>query len=165
MFTSLLESVIGWFSQPANGLSTVFAVSFASATLLPVGSEPAVFGYAKLHPDQYWLVIAVATLGNTLGGMLDYWLGRGAKEVIGSDRRTHYLRWLERLGPKALFFSFLPLVGDPLCAVAGWVRLPFWQSAAWMFVGKLVRYCVMTVVLLWVPDSWWAWLLSPFTGS
>ena len=71
MFDALLESLIGWFSLPTNGLSTVFVISFASATLLPIGSEPAVFGYAKLHPDQYWIVIAVATVGNTLGGMLD----------------------------------------------------------------------------------------------
>ena len=163
MSFALLESVIGWFGQSANGLSTVFVVSFASATLLPVGSEPAVFGYAKLHPDQYWIVIAIATVGNTLGGMVDYWLGRGAKQVMAKDRQTRYLHWLERLGPKALFFSFLPVVGDPLCAVAGWVRLPFWQSSAWMFIGKFVRYCLMTVLLLWVPDGWWARLLSPFS--
>ena len=163
MSFTLLESVIGWFGQPANGLSTEFVVSFASATLLPVGSEPAVFGYAKLHPDQYWIVIAIATVGNTLGGMVDYWLGRGAKQVMAKDRQTRYLHWLERLGPKALFFSFLPVVGDPLCAVAGWVRLPFWQSSAWMFIGKFVRYCLMTVLLLWVPDGWWVRLLSPFS--
>lgn len=161
---ALLESLIGWFSRPASGLSTIFVISFASATLLPVGSEPAVFGYAKLNPDQYWIVIVVATLGNTLGGMFDYWLGRGAKLVIAKDRQIRYLHWLERLGPKALFFSFLPIVGDPLCAVAGWVRLPFWQSSAWMLAGKFVRYCVMTILLLRVPDGWWAWLFSPFTG-
>ena len=161
---ALLESLIGWFSQPANGLATVFAVSFASATLLPIGSEPAVFGYAKLHPGQYWWVIAVASLGNTLGGMFDYWLGRGAKQVMSKDRRTRYLHWLERLGPKALFFSFLPIVGDPLCALAGWVRLPFWQSSAWMLVGKFTRYCIMTMLLLWVPDGWWVRLFSPFTA-
>ena len=163
MSFALLESVIGWFGQPANGLSTVFVVSVAAATLLPGGSEPAVFGYAKLHPDQYWIVIAIATVGNTLGGMVDYWLGRGAKQVMAKDRQTRYLHWLERLGPKALFFSFLPVVGDPLCAVAGWVRLPFWQSSAWMFIGKFVRYCLMTVLLLWVPDGWWVRLLSPFS--
>ena len=165
MFNALLEAVIGWFSQPANGLSTVFAVSFVSATLLPIGSEPAVFGYAKLHPDQYWVVIAVASVGNTLGGMVDYWLGRGAKYAIAKDKQTRYLKWFEHLGPKALFFSFLPVVGDPLCAVAGWLRLPFWQSSAWMLAGKFVRYCLMTMLLLWVPDGWWVRLFSPFTGG
>ena len=165
MLDSLLQSLIAWFSLPETGLSTVFIVSFVSATLLPIGSEPAVFGYAKLNPGQLGIVIAVATLGNTLGGMADYWLGRGAKYAVAKDKQTRYLRWFERLGPKALFFSFLPVVGDPLCAVAGWLRLPFWQSSAWMMAGKLVRYCLMTVLLLWVPDAWWAKLLSPFTGD
>jgi membrane protein YqaA with SNARE-associated domain len=165
MFVAFLHSVVAWFSLPANGLSTVFVVSFVSATLLPIGSEPAVFGYAKLHPEQLWLVIGIATFGNTLGGMLDYWLGRGAKYAIAKDRQTRYLRWLERLGPKALFFSFLPVIGDPLCAVAGWLRLPFWQSSAWMLAGKFVRYCVMTALLLWVPDGWWSKLFAPFTGG
>jgi membrane protein YqaA with SNARE-associated domain len=165
MFDALLQSVINWFSLPATGLSTVFIVSFVSATLLPIGSEAAVFGYAKLNPDQFWLAILVATLGNTLGGMADYWLGHGAKYAIAKDRRTRYLRWLERLGPKALFFSFLPVVGDPLCAVAGWLRLPFWHSSAWMMAGKFVRYCLMTALLLWVPESWWIRLFSPFTAG
>jgi membrane protein YqaA with SNARE-associated domain len=165
MFDALLQSLIGWFSLPANGLSTVFVISFVSATLLPIGSEPAVFGYAKLHPDQYWLVIGLATLGNTLGGMVDYWMGRGAKYAVAKDRQTRYLGWFERLGPKALFFSFLPVVGDPLCAAAGWLRLPFWQSSAWMMAGKFVRYGVMTVLLLWVPDGWWSHLFSPFSGD
>ena len=118
-----------------------------------------------LRYGQIWIVIAVATLGNTLGGMVDYWLGRGAKYAVAKDKQTRYLRWFERLGPKALFFSFLPVVGDPLCAVAGWLRLPFWQSSAWMMAGKLVRYCLMTVLLLWVPDTWWAKLLAPFSGG
>jgi membrane protein YqaA with SNARE-associated domain len=155
MFDALLQSLISWFSLPANGLSTVFVVSFLSATLLPIGSEPAVFGYVKLNPDQYWTVVAIATVGNTLGGMTDYAVGRGAKYAVAPKSQTRYLGWLERLGPKALFFSFLPMVGDPLCALAGWLRLPFWQSSAWMLIGKFVRYCLMTLLLLWVPDSWW----------
>jgi membrane protein YqaA with SNARE-associated domain len=164
MFETLLQSLIGWFSLPTNGLSTVFVVSFLSATLLPIGSEPAVFGYVKLNPGHYWTVVSIATVGNTLGGMLDYWLGRGAKYAVARDKQTRYLEWLERLGPKALFFSFLPMVGDPLCALAGWLRMPFWLSSAWMMLGKFVRYCVMTALLLWVPDSWWMRLFSPFTA-
>jgi membrane protein YqaA with SNARE-associated domain len=164
MFETLLQSLIGWFSLPTNGLSTVFVVSFLSATLLPIGSEPAVFGYVKLNPGHYWTVVSIATFGNTLGGMLDYWFGRGAKYAVARDKQTRYLEWLERLGPKALFFSFLPMVGDPLCALAGWLRMPFWLSSAWMMLGKFVRYCVMTALLLWVPDSWWMRLFSPFTA-
>jgi membrane protein YqaA with SNARE-associated domain len=66
--------------------------------------------------------------------------------------RSHVkaIEWLEKLGPKACFFSFLPLVGDPLCAVAGWLRMPFWPCVGYMLVGKFLRYVVMTVALLYV---------------
>jgi membrane protein YqaA with SNARE-associated domain len=165
MLDSLAASLIEWFELPSNGLSTVFFISLLSATLLPIGSEPAVFGYAKLNPEQFWVVIAVATVGNTIGGAIDYWLGRGAKRAVARERETRYLKWFEQLGPKVLFFSFLPAVGDPLCAFAGWLRLPFWPCVGWMALGKAIRYTVMTALLLWVPDGWWAKLLAPFSGA
>ena len=158
-----VERLIEWFALPKNGLSSVFMVAFVSATLLPLGSEPAVFGYVKLNPEQFWLTVVVATAGNTLGGMVDYWMGRGAKQVAGG-KETRYLKWFERLGPKALFFSWLPAVGDPLCAVAGWLKLPFWRCVFWMAIGKFLRYSLMTGALLWVPDAWWMILLKPFSG-
>jgi membrane protein DedA with SNARE-associated domain len=99
-------------------------IAFVSATLLPMGSEPAVFGYAKLNPDQFWLVVAVATAGNTLGGAVDYWMGRGASAAVASGRNHRFLGWFERLGPKALLVSFLPAIGDPKSVVAGWQRAP-----------------------------------------
>jgi membrane protein YqaA with SNARE-associated domain len=159
---ALAQTLIDWFALPRNGLSSVFVIAFVSATLLPMGSEPAVFGYAKLNPDQFWIVVAVATAGNTLGGVVDYWMGWGAHEAVAREKHTRYLKWFERLGPKALFFSWLPAVGDPLCAVAGWLRLPFWPSVAWMAVGKCLRYTLMTGALLWVPNAWWRSLIEPF---
>jgi membrane protein YqaA with SNARE-associated domain len=161
----VVVKIIEWFALPKNGLGSVFLIAFVSATLLPLGSEPAVFGYVKLHPDQFWLVIAIATLGNTLGGIADYWMGRGAKKAVDSQKQTRYLKWFERLGPKALFFSFLPAVGDPLCAVAGWLKLPFWPSVAWMATGKFLRYLVMTGMLLWVPDAWWLNAIRSITSG
>ena len=161
---ALAETLIEWFALPRNGLSSVFVIAFVSATLLPMGSEPAVFGYVKLNPDQFWIVVLVATAGNTLGGVVDYWMGWGAHEAVAHKKRTRYLKWFERLGPKALFFAWLPVVGDPLCAVAGWLRLPFWRSLFWMAAGKLLRYMSMTAALLWVPDAWWRMLAEPFMG-
>lgn len=155
MLESFLNQLLSWFALPSNGLSTVFVVALVSATLLPMGSEPVVFGYVSLRPDMFWVAILVATIGNTLGGVINYWLGRGAKQVLAPEKQTHYLKWFEHMGPKALVFSFLPVVGDPLCAVAGWLRLPLLESTAWMALGKLARYVVMTGALLWVPDSWW----------
>ncbi|MBA3594974.1 MAG: DedA family protein, partial [Polaromonas sp.] len=63
-----LQHLIEALALPEYGLSTVFVVSFISATLLPLGSEPVVFGLVKLNPDMFWPAILVATVGNTLGG-------------------------------------------------------------------------------------------------
>jgi membrane protein YqaA with SNARE-associated domain len=149
-----LDSMLALLALPRFGLSTLFLVSFISATLLPLGSEPALFGLIKLNPDLFWPAVVVATLGNTLGGMLDWWLGYGAHEVADkwSHSRSHgkAVEWLERLGPKACLLAWLPVVGDPLCAVAGWLRLPFWPCTAYMLVGKFARYITMTGALMWV---------------
>jgi membrane protein YqaA with SNARE-associated domain len=149
-----LESLLTILALPRFGLSTLFVVSFVSATLLPLGSEPALFGLVKLNSELFWPAVFVATAGNTLGGMVDWWMGYGAHKVVDrwGHSRAHVkaLEWLEKLGPKACFLSFLPLVGDPLCAVAGWLRLPFWPCTAWMLVGKFLRYITMTGALLWV---------------
>ncbi len=149
-----LAGILGVLALPKYGLSTLFVVAFISATLLPMGSEPALFGLIKLNPDLFWPAIAVATLGNTLGGMVDWWLGYGAHRAVDRWKHSHVhvraLDWLERLGPKACLQSWLPLVGDPLCAVAGWLKLPFWPCALYMAIGKFLRYLVMTGALLWV---------------
>lgn len=158
---ALIGYLIEWFALPRNGLSSVFLVALISATLLPLGSEPAVFGYIKLNPEQFWLVIAVATVGNTLGGVINYWLGFGAREAVAPHKQPHYLRWFEKFGPRACFFSFLPIVGDPMCAVAGWLELRFWPCVGWMALGKLLRYITMSLLLLWIPDTWWKALLGP----
>ncbi|MCX7243371.1 MAG: DedA family protein, partial [Polaromonas sp.] len=73
---------------PEYGLSTVFVVSFISATLLPMGSEPVVFGLVKLNPELFWPAVLVATAGNTLGGALDWWLGYGANKVAGKYKHS-----------------------------------------------------------------------------
>ena len=67
-----LESMLALLALPKFGLSTVFVVAFISATLLPLGSEPAVFGLIKLNPELFWPAVLVATAGNTLGGVVTY---------------------------------------------------------------------------------------------
>jgi membrane protein YqaA with SNARE-associated domain len=145
-----MQSLLDMLALPAYGLSTVFIVSFISATLLPMGSEPVVLGVIHLNPAQYWPVIAVATLGNTLGGALDYAMGRTASRLAPhasqASVQTRALRWLHRLGPKACLLGWLPLVGDPLCTLAGWLKLPFWPCLAYMLLGKFLRYVLMTAV-------------------
>lgn len=165
-----MHQLLDWLALPQFGLSTVFVVALLSATLLPLGSEPAVFGLIKLNPDLFWPAVLVATAGNTVGGMISWWMGLGAhkawnaarahrraghpegelpkkpRELSRTERRARV--WLRKFGAKTCFFSWLPVVGDPLCAVAGWMRLPFWPCAGYMAVGKFLRYQVMTSVLL-----------------
>jgi membrane protein YqaA with SNARE-associated domain len=139
---------------PQYGLSTVFVVALISATLLPMGSEPAVFGLIKLNPDLFWPTIIVATIGNALGGAINWWMGYGAKRAYEgykhSSVQAKALAWLERLGPRACFFAFLPIIGDPLATVAGWLKLPFWHCFLYGAAGKFCRYLVMTVLFLYI---------------
>jgi len=149
-----IDSLLAALALPKYGLGTVFVVALVSATLLPMGSEPAVFGLVKLNPDLFWPAVLVATVGNTIGGAISWWMGYGAE--LAYERLSHQhakaraLRWLERFGPKACLLSWLPGVGDPLCAVAGWLQMPFWPCVAYMAVGKFARYVTMTALLLWV---------------
>ena len=149
-----LEPLLALLALPKFGLSTVFVVALVSATLLPMGSEPAVFGLVKLNPELFWPAILVATAGNTLGGAVSWWMGYGVERAVERARHKpvehRALQWLQRFGPKACLLAWLPVVGDPLCAVAGWLRLPFWPCLVYMAIGKFARYLTMTALLLWV---------------
>ena len=147
------ESLLALLALPKFGLSTLFVVAFVSATLLPLGSEPVLFGLVKLNPDLFWAALLVATAGNTLGGTLSWWMGYGVERAVEHVRHKplehRALRWLERFGAKACLLSWLPVVGDPLCAVAGWLRLPFWPCVGYMAIGKFARYLTLTAALMW----------------
>ena len=150
-----MHALLAALALPKFGLTTVFVVAFVSATLLPMGSEPAVFGLVKLNPELFWPAVLVATLGNTAGGAVSWWMGWGAEKAYQavSKRKpseARALAWLQRFGPKACLLSWLPVVGDPLCALAGWLRMPFWPCVAYMAIGKFARYVTMTAALLWV---------------
>ncbi len=149
------DSVLALLALPEFGLSTVAVVSFVSATLLPLGSEPVVFGLVKLNPAMFWPAILVATAGNTAGGAVTWWMGHGAARTYERVRHkkppdARALRWLTMFGAKACLLSWLPIVGDPLCAVAGWLKLPFWPCVLYMAIGKFLRYVTMTALALWV---------------
>lgn len=155
---ALLDRLLDLLALPRVGLAAVFVVSLVSATLLPLGSEPVVFAVVKANAAMFWPAVLVGTLGNTLGGAITWWMGWGAERVY--EQRTHHppaharaLRWLERFGPRACLLSWLPLVGDPLCAVAGWLRMPFWPCLFYMALGKFARYLCMTAVLLLFFDA------------
>ena len=142
-----LDSLLALLALPQYGLSTLFIAAFVSATLLPVGSEPVLFGLLKLNPDMFWEAIAVATIGNTLGGVVDWWMGYAAHKVADKySNSKHHLRvlgWLERLGPKACLLAWLPIVGDPLTFVAGTLNYPFLRFTLLVLIGKAGRYAAL----------------------
>jgi len=123
-------------------LGALFASSFLAATLLPGGSEAVLFAVLKLHPDQFWPALAVATLGNTLGGMSSYLLGR----LIPQTKPLKGLATVQRWGSPVLLLSWVPLLGDPLCVAAGWLRLNPWWATLFIALGKFGRYWVIAVL-------------------
>jgi membrane protein YqaA with SNARE-associated domain len=127
-----------------TSLWALFLSSFLAATLLPGGSEAVLFGVLKLHPGLYWQALALATLGNTLGGMSSYLIGRLLplrQRAAGRSERA--LAYARRFGSPALLAAWVPLLGDTLCVAAGWLRLPWPAVAAFMALGKLGRYLVV----------------------
>lgn len=155
----MIEAVVHWLlavlAVREIGLTAVFLISFISATLLPMGSEPAVFAVIKANPLIYWMVIFVATLGNTLGGVMNYGIGYYAKKSFAAERSSRWFRWMSHFGAKTMLLAWLPGIGDPMCTLAGWLKLPFWHSVAYMATGKFLRYLMMTWLLLRVPDGFW----------
>jgi membrane protein YqaA with SNARE-associated domain len=125
-------------------LWALFASSFLAATLLPGGSEMVLFAVLKLHPGQYWTALAVATIGNTLGGMSSYLIGR----VIPRGKPLKGLAAMQKYGSPVLLFSWVPVIGDPLCVAAGWMRVNAWAAGAFMAIGKLARYLVIAAAAL-----------------
>jgi membrane protein YqaA with SNARE-associated domain len=121
-----------------TSLAALFLAAFASATLLPANSEVVLLAVLKAHPDRAAAAIALATLGNTLGGLATYGIGRLLPERRAVSPRA--IAWVKRYGAWTLLLSWVPVVGDLLCAAAGWLRVPLARSALAMALGKLARY-------------------------
>lgn len=153
---AMVSDLLAFLAMPQVGLSTVFMISFLASTVLPLGSEPALMAYLQLQPGSVWPALGVATLGNTLGGAVSYGMGLGVAWAVRyfgeSTGRWHGVAqgYVRRFGPIALLFSWLPLIGDPLCAVAGGLRLPFWPCLIFIALGKFLRYLLVAWAFLWV---------------
>jgi membrane protein YqaA with SNARE-associated domain len=126
--------------SPEGGLAAVFAASFIAATLVPMSSEAVLFGYLQLYPGHAALAVALATFGNTAGGMTTYLIGRLVPRRKPDARA---LAWLHRYGAPVTFFAWLPIIGDALCAAAGWLRVNWISALACMAAGRLARYLVV----------------------
>lgn len=128
------------------GLLGLFFSAFLSATLLPGNSELALILYLRKLPTLWIIPVMVATVGNTLGGMVTFYMAR----LLPKPGESRALRYIERFGMPLLFFSWLPVLGDAFCAAAGWLRMRKWQVLMWIFIGKLTRYLgVLFLNQLW----------------
>ena len=118
-------------------LAGLFIAAFAAATLIPLPSEAALYAYLQLHPERLALAVAVATVGNTAGGMTSYLIGR---LIPQKQFHAKALDWLHRYGAPATFLAFLPIIGDALCVAAGWLRIHWLAALGFMAAGRLARY-------------------------
>lgn len=133
-------------------LLTLFFSGFTSATLLP-GSSEALFLF--MLSEQIWepgILILVVGIGNSLGGMTNWVLGLLIRKGLyknqqhTSQSKSYYKaeQWLQKFGAPALFLSFLPIIGDPLCVVAGLVKMDWLKALFFISLGKFFRYFILS---------------------
>lgn len=135
-----------------SSLFALFTSSLLAATLLPGGSEAVLAGLLTAYPESYWPALILATLGNTLGGMSSYLIGRYLpdKDAIIKKYRggEKGLTWLQAYGTPILLLSWAPLIGDVLCVAAGWLRINWFWAMLFMLIGKFARYWVIAVAIV-----------------
>lgn len=127
----------------ALSLISLFASSFLSATLLPGNSEVVLIAMLLAGVSQPWLLVLIAIIGNSLGGVTNVILGRLFPLRKTSRWQEKASGWLRRYGAVTLLLSWAPVIGDLLCLLAGWMRISWgpvlffmpWQSIT------LYRHC------------------------
>lgn len=134
--------------------ASLFAIAFLAATVLPAQSEAVLAGLLTLGSEPWWALIAVATLGNTLGAVVNWLLGRGIEHYqtrrwfpvtpAQLDRaRGYYERW----GRWCLVFSWVPIMGDVFTVLAGVLRERLTIFVPLVLIGKLGRYLAVAGVV------------------
>jgi len=125
----------------------LFVVALAAATLLPAQSEAVLAGLILNGGHPLALLIAVATIGNVLGSLVNWVLGRQVERF--KDRRwfpaspatlARAESWYRRYGRWSLLLSWVPIIGDPLTLIAGTLKEPLWSFLSLVSIAKLTRY-------------------------
>ncbi len=129
---------------------TLFAWSFAAATILPVGSEPLLI---KIVRDSGLLTasVLIATAGNYLGSLTTWWLGRKIEDIAHFEQRGRYAAraaaWMQRYGAPSLLLSWVPFIGDLLVLFAGATRMKAGPFSFWVILGKGGRYLAVALAV------------------
>lgn len=135
------------------GLLGLFIGCALSATIVPFSSEPLLAGALLLDYNK-WIVVLVATIGNTLGGMVSFllgwlckweWIEKYLKIEQATLEKTHAK--ISRYGLCAGLFTWLPFVGDVIAISMGLIRLNPWMTCMLMFIGKLARYILVAGII------------------
>jgi membrane protein YqaA with SNARE-associated domain len=119
----------------------LFISSFLGATLLPGGSEAVLFAVLKAYPESFWPALLLASLGNTLGGMVTFGMGW----LLPQTQQLKHVEKVRKYGAPSLLLAWTPLIGDALCLAAGWLRLNPFAALAFMAVGKSARYAIVAI--------------------
>ena len=138
----------------ALSLASLFASSFLSATLLPGNSEVVLVAMLLSGVSQPWLLVLIATMGNSLGGRTNVILGRFFPLREKSRWQEKAVGWLKRYGAATLLLSWMPVIGDLLCLLAGWMRISWGPVLFFLCLGKALRY----VLVAWATlqgMTWW----------
>ena len=138
------------------GYIGLFLASFLAATILPFGSEFVFAGLLAMGMNA-WGCVVVASVGNWLGGMTNYYLGRLGKiewieKYLKVDKAKidKMQRWLEGKGAIMAFFSFMPVVGDIIALALGYMRANVYIVNVAMFLGKFARYVLIMYGVNWL---------------
>ena len=128
----------------------LFAAAFIAATIFPMQSEAILVGLILTGDYSLWGLVAVASVGNTLGSGVNWLLGRGIERFRESrwfpatpQQLEKATRWYGKYGKWSLLFAWLPVGGDALTVVAGVLKEPLWRFLLFVFIGKLARYLAL----------------------
>lgn len=140
----------------SNGLPALFILSFLAATIIPLGSEWLLIALLLNGHDAY-SAVSVATLGNYLGACTTYAIGIYGSDFlikkilrVNDDNLARAKSLYKKYGSWSLLFSWLPIIGDPLCLVGGVLRLGFPVFSVLVFLGKLFRYAMVAFLTVYV---------------
>lgn len=135
--------------------ATLFASALVAATLLPMQSEAVLVGMLLAGGQPTWVLIAVATAGNVLGSLVNWWLGRFIEHFrdrrwfpVTPERLEQAQGWYRRYGRWSLLLAWAPIIGDPLTMVAGLLREPLPVFLVLVTLAKLGRYLVLAALTL-----------------
>ncbi|MFZ9134558.1 MAG: YqaA family protein [Candidatus Puniceispirillaceae bacterium] len=133
----------------AGALFGLFLSAFLAATILPAQSELGL-GYLVMSSNYSMAVlILIASLGNTLGAMVNWIVGRESvmrlEKIHASPRYQAITRWYQKYGRWTLLLSWVPIIGDPITVVAGVLREPFKSFILIVALAKTSRYVVIAL--------------------